>query len=779
MAAPLTSISRRTAVLVLVAWILLAVGLAVTVHKNDADADDGAKLYLPDSRPSQAAQQRLREVFPGQCSYSTALVVLHSDDGIDLGQLIGPDGAVARLVGWIRDPVELPDTVSAHRADQVRRALRDAPVRSTATDLQLIHQLTARRDDGVVTSALVAVGMPDIFTARRTQAVVKALRGHLEAMQADGTLGRLQFDITGDAGFYLDYNDATAQSVERSTVVTVVLVMVILLAVYRSPVAVLVPLATLAAAVHVAMRTLYALAPLGLQADPAIEMLVVVILFGSGTDYCLFIIARYKEAAAAGGTLGEAMASALRGTGAAILASALTTMAGLSLMCLAEFRAFQKAGPSIAVALGVGCLASMTLAPALYLLAGRLLFWPARGGPAARSLTGGLWQRLAAAVTRRPMAATVLVLAILAAPSAASFTAATSYNIFDELSGGWSSVRGFEILRRDFSPGTMGPLTVLVRAPDGKGNLLDDAAAWSAMGRLADRLAADPMVENVFWPGQPLGLNTVRYPTPADLARSGLILRAVRANYYTDDRTAAKMTVLLREGPYADASIDAAGRLRHVAELAAADPEAPLETAIAGPSATLADIRDTSRRDFVVVTAAVLIAVYLILLVVLRRPVLGLFLIGGTVLSFTAALGAADWVFVRWLGETGLDWKVRFFLLVILVAVGVDYNIYVCTRIAQERRRLPLDEAVRVALERTGGIVSACGLIVAGTFASMIAGNLSLMIQLGFALAVGILVDTFLVRPLLVPAIALMLARADERRRPRGAADGDESAPSV
>ncbi|MBN2584587.1 MAG: MMPL family transporter, partial [Planctomycetes bacterium] len=406
MTVPPKPVSRRTAAMVLAVWAMLVGGLGMWVHKDDGAADDGTKMYLPDTQPSQAAQKKLRELFPGQCRYSTALVVLHSEKGIDLQQLVSPEGPVACLVNWIRDPVDLPDSVSDHWTDQVRQALRDAPVRSTATDAQLINQLTARRDDGTVTTALVPVGMPDIFTARSTQATVRAIRGKLEAMKTAGQLGDLQFEITGDAGFYVNYNEATVQSVDRSTAVTIVLVMVILLAVYRSPVAMLVPLVTLAAAVHVAMRTLYALAPLGFQADPAIEMLVVVILFGSGTDYCLFVIARYKEEVAAGRSLGEAMTAALRGTGAAIAASALTTMAGLSLMCLAEFRAFQKAGPSIAVALGVGCIASLTLAPALYLLAGRLLFWPGRKEVVAKALTGGLWDRIAAAVTRRPMVAT-------------------------------------------------------------------------------------------------------------------------------------------------------------------------------------------------------------------------------------------------------------------------------------------------------------------------------------------------------------------------------------
>ncbi|NIA20876.1 MAG: MMPL family transporter, partial [Anaerolineaceae bacterium] len=454
----------------------------------------------------------------------------------------------------------------------------------------------------------------------------------------------------------------------------------------------------------------------------------------------------------------------LRSTAMAIAASALTSVAGLSLMMLADFRPFQKAGSSIAVALAVGCLASLTLAPSLYLLAGRTIFWPRKKIGPPKPLTGDLWDRIAGAVTRRPLVATLLVLLVLAVPSINSLYTTTTNNIFDELSSDWTSVRGFEILKRDFSPGTMGPLTILVET-EGQDNALDDDLGWSLLLRLADRLSEHPMVDNVYCPAQPRGRGTTRYESIDDLDPDSPIMKAIAGYFFNADFTAARLEVFLKEGPYTDASVAAARQLQLIAQNVTSGAPGIKRVLMAGPSSTIADIKDVARRDFRITAAAVLIAVYVILLVVLRRPVLGLFLIGGTLLSFMTALGVADWVFVGLLGEPGLDWKIKFFLLVLLVAVGVDYNIYVCTRIGQERLRRPLTEAVRVALARTGGIVSACGIIVAGTFASMIAGTLSLMVQLGFALALGILVDTFLVRPLMVPAVALMLARVSERRK--------------
>lgn len=754
--------TRAAAVLVvLVALALAAAGLLV--HKPLAESDDGTTMYLPGDLESQAAQSELQRQFPDQFRASMAVIVFHRQGGLKL-----PDDLtrISDLVSWIHHPETLPPETPEAKCDDVRGYLKDAPVRSMVTD----PHLTARLQSADRSSTLVTVGMPDIFTALRTQETVRAIRRHLQSMD----LGGLAFEITGDAGFYDNYNDAALRSIDRSTFVSVALVIVILLLVYRSPVAMLVPLATIGLAVHIAMRLLYLLSPLGFEATSLIEMFVVVIVFGSGTDFCLFVISRYKEearpAVAAGDpggdrrpVLSEAMGRAVRGTAMAVAASALTTMAGLSLMALATFRAFAKSGPSIAVALAVGCLASLTLAPALYLLAGRTLFWFAPRN--AGGMAGNLWRRLAALVLRRPGWVIVAVLLAVAAPSIHAFSVRPTHNIFDELGDKWSSVRGFQLLKDGYTPGTMGPATLLVEAD----RPLDNAEGWALMKDLADRLGkvtvdGREMVAEVLWPGKPMGFRGPILDSPDELRKS-FYYSLIRHYFFSADRRSVRIEVLLGQGPYTDESVNAAQELRRVARQTEADTPWITRTLLAGASSTIADIKAVSHRDFAVISSTVLAAVYLILLVVLRRPVLGLVLIAGTMLSFTAALGIADLVFVQMLGAAGLDWKITFFLLVLLVAVGVDYNIFLCTRIAQERRRRPLEEAVGLALSRTGGIISACGLIVAGTFASMIAGDLSLMVQLGFALAVGILIDTFLIRPLLVPAAALMLARWTERRK--------------
>jgi RND superfamily putative drug exporter len=759
---------RILALAVALLWLAAAAALGLLAHAPSPALESGRNVYLPTWCPSQAAEIRLAQLFPDYRP-ATAVIVFHRAAGLTDADR----AAIGQLVEWIHRPPKLVDLPS-DEAKTVRDALVCAPVASSVADPFLAARLNS--PDG--TTTLVIVGLPDIFTALRSQATVQALARHLHEMNLAG----LQAEITGNGGFYENYAAAANQSVNRASLVAVALVVIILLLIYRSPVAILVPIITIAVAVFFAMHLLYALAPLGFVADPVIEMFVVVVVFGAGTDYCLFLISRYKEEVGSSSPLSAAMSLTLRRTAWPIIAAALTVICGLSLMALADFLAFKKAGPSVAVALAVGALASLTLAPALYLLAGRAIFWPRRlfhpsplgegaalaageglrpetASPAYIPPMSGLWSRLSHLVIRHPLLVAAATVALLAVPAVFGLRAKPTHNIFDELSPRWSSVKGFEILRYEYPPGLMGPLTVLVESRTS----LESKEGFAALGRVAATLRENPLVAEVVTPVQPLG-SQQKPLASLDQVPKGPLREKLEDYFFAADGRAARFEVLLNRGPYEDDAVAAASQIRAALARAAQSDPALSAVALAGASPTLADLEDVTDRDYVRVFLAVLIAVYLILAALLRRPILAALLVGGTALSFLTALGIADLVFVRFLGAPGLDWKVKIFLFVLLVAVGVDYTIYLCSRIRQESLsgRSP-EDSVRAAMVRTGGIISAAGLIVAGTFGSMMAGTLALTIQLGLALAVGILIDTFLVRPLFVPAAALLLSRLSRR----------------
>jgi RND superfamily putative drug exporter len=185
---------------------------------------------------------------------------------------------------------------------------------------------------------------------------------------------------------------------------------------------------------------------------------------------------------------------------------------------------------------------------------------------------------------------------------------------------------------------------------------------------------------------------------------------------------------------------------------------------IAGATAQIAAIRDITQNDFRRVAVLVLVVVFLIVFALLRDLWLTLFMIGGICLSYTATLGICVWTFRAW-GYAGLDWKVQIFLFVVMAAVGVDYSIFLAARLVQEARLAPPREAVRRAVITTGPVISSCGLIMAATLGSLMVGRIDLLRQLGFALGMGMLVDTFIVRPLLLPSFAALTGRTGKSRR--------------
>jgi RND superfamily putative drug exporter len=185
---------------------------------------------------------------------------------------------------------------------------------------------------------------------------------------------------------------------------------------------------------------------------------------------------------------------------------------------------------------------------------------------------------------------------------------------------------------------------------------------------------------------------------------------------------------------------------------------------VGGITAEMADVRATTQADFLRVAALCLAVIFLIVLALLKDPFLSAFMVAATLLSYLATLGISGWVFTGLMGEAGLDWKVEIFLFVVLIVVGQDYNIFLASRLAQEALSLPLLRATRQAVVHTGPVISSCGIIMAATLGSLMAGDLQMLRQLGFALSLGMIIDTFIVRPLLLPAFVALTGRAGGRR---------------
>ncbi len=816
--------------IVIAIWVAIVVGLRIVAPPWDQVTHDGDSGQLPPSMTSVQAARRLTEAFPEEKAQSECVVV------------------IASLVDQIRfeeprTPEEAADFAAIRDLNlQLREQFADhefvvaywPPVDTQATEEQVFADHLRSPDHW---AAAILIKTNQDFSALALTEFVKNLNTAVEEITSSRSFpkNRLAVSVTGSAAIGADILTSAAESLRRTELVTVILVLVILLAVYRAPVLVVIPLVTIGASV-VASTDLLAMAA-DFSAEHAdwfdfkifttTRIFIVVILVGAGTDFCLFLFARFREALRAGNEPDVATAEALSGVGNALLGSALTTIVGLGMLFFSEFGKFSNSGPALGVCMFVALLASVTLAPALLRVTGRFVFWPFGNTESADANEtssrrifgkfGRVWKAIGQRIVARPgfvLLATIVVLSPFAWSGA---NVRTTFDLLNELDRDRSSVRGAKMLNRHFPPGEGSPITIVATLPEA----LDIREQGFSPGVLPLRsmtqyLEMQAGVRGVRSFASPLGepisrfgafsgteLMTARrktaahYLSPVDpwthrVARFEVIggyapfsdesrelLASIRGNL---QRIAAGQPVAMPSRPQPDnpdtgedtadqnASSEEQPQVgtENAVELASGWEEAwrDAEFDFAGATAASSDLQEVVTRDTLRIKILSAVAVFLVLLAVLRRPVISVFLILSVIFSFLVTIGATQLVFSAAYGDEffGLDWKVPIFLFVILVAIGEDYNIYLVTRVLEEQRRLGPMAGLREAVAKTGGIISSCGVIMAGTFVSMMSGTLRGMLELGFALSLGVLLDTFVVRPVLVPAFLALLERFRQRR---------------
>ena len=732
------------------AWIALVILLRVIAPPWWQVAMDGDLEYLPADTTTARAAELSHLAFPEDRSKSQMLLVFARDDQ----ELSAEDRQFALDLG---------------RAIEVAPELGIVDVWTEKTPV-VGSQL--RSADG--RAGRVVVRLTNEFMATDNIRVLSEVKRLVAEHQPDAPPG-LQIGVTGSAAIGGDMLTAAAESVANTHYTTILLVTIALLAIYRSVWLALVPLAAIGVAATTSLDLLALLAH-GSQLHPdawpvirvftTTKIFVIVLLFGAGTDFCLFLTARFREQRAAGLDGREAVASALANVGVALVASALTTIVGLVMMGFAQFGKFTYSGPSIAVCLAVTLLACLTLVPAL--LSTRLGAAVGRG-PAQQSLRWqNFWERLAEAILRRP-GTILLVSMLLAAPLAwVGWSVGVTYDLLGELSPERTSRQGTALLRRHFPSGEVGPLVVFAQHPAGDLESMDGQIRIAELAKPLDDLKDIAQVRSLYRPtGAPPGAVSIFSAQGLqELAAPGSPLTKAAFVAQTG-ALAGKVTrlfLILHVDPFSAEAMDICSEVEGVLHQLASDPASPWHGAtfeLAGTTAGLRDLKRVTLADRSLIQVLVTVAVLAVIVVLLKRPFICLYLILTVLLSYFVTMGISDLFFHAMRGDAyaGLDWKAPLFLFVILVAVGQDYNIYLVSRVLEEQRTHGAREGLRRAIVQTGGIITSCGVIMAGTFISMTTAELHGMVELGFALSLGILLDTFIVRTVLVPAFLALLAR--------------------
>ena len=663
-------VGRKTKWVVVGLWLVIILGMGGLAGKLSDAQENDAQAWLPGSAESTQALDR-QEAFKSPNTYE-AVVVYTRDGGLTAADRtnIAADAleypTVGKIDGSVSDPVFSKDGEAA----------------------QVIIPL----DLGVNGWEKAA----DIATSIRSIAA--------------GDPG-LVFHVAGPTGFAADSAEAFEGLDSALLFAALLVVIVILLITYRSPIVWVLPVIATGGALMVAQGFIYLLTKQGLTVNGQSLGILTVLVFGAGTDYALLLIARYREELRRHHDRHEAMALALHRSGPAIIASAGTVVLGMLCLMAADMNSTRGLGPVAAIGVVFALAAMITLLPALLLCAGRWVFWPKRPveGSADPTAAGG-WSRVGTAISRHPRrvwVATAIVLGMCALGTLdLNAKGLTNEEAFRKTV---DSVVGDKVLAEHFPAGSGNPVVVVAK---------DTVAA-----PVRAAFAATPGIVEVSEP----------------------VVRGGQA-YLQGTMTAA---------PDSQAGFDTVDRVRGAVHRVAGDNDVK----VGGNTAITLDVNRATSRDSKLIIPIVLVVVFLILAALLRAVVAPIVLIATVVLSFGAALGISALFFNHVFGFGGADTSLPLFVFVFLVALGIDYNIFLMTRVREEAMRHGSRAGALVGLSATGGVITSAGLVLAGTFAVLATLPLTAFTELGFAVALGVLLDTIVVRSVLVTALNLDLGR--------------------
>jgi RND superfamily putative drug exporter len=539
-----------------------------------------------------------------------------------------------------------------------------------------------------------------------------------EDMEKEFTSAGITTHVTGPAGLFADLFEAFGSIDTRLLQTTLIVVAIILIVVYRSPVLWILPLFTAASALGIATMIVYYLArediiDLNGQTQGILDVLVL----GAATDYALLLIARYREELHHHQSRFDAMRIALRGVVEPIIASGSTVIAGLMVLLLSDLSSNRGLGPVGSIGIASSMLAVLTLLPALLIVFGRWIFWPKipRFGDEDEKLSG-LWSKVGNLVDRRPRAvwiSTALALLIFAGFSATLKSDGLSQS--EAFTTRTDSVIGLEKLGEHFPSGEGTPVEIVV-------DQADIASAAAAIGRVSTVASVVPLT-NV----DPI----TQRPTSELKVVDGKVVLYATLKVAPDSAEGKESIPLIRQ----------------------AAKEVNPNILVGGQSAIGYDVDQSSRRDNRVIIPIVLLLIAVILGFLLRSILAAALLLGTVVLSFAATLGVCALVFDNVFGFAGTDAAFPLFAFIFLVALGIDYNIFLMTRVREESLKIGTRAGIIKGLTVTGGVITSAGIVLAATFGVLGILPLVFLAELGFAVAFGVLLDTIIVRSLLVPAL--------------------------
>ncbi|QQP12802.1 MMPL family transporter [Lysinibacillus agricola] len=701
--------SKKGRLLALVFGFLLVVVLSFAWPQINSIKSESGK-NLPESEMSQQAAAIIAEQFPNEAG-TPLLLVWHRESGLTTDDFV----AIQKIYGELKaKPLENQTLIPPYDKMPPQAFVASASENGTTIVTPVFFE------KGVATDAL----------RESLKTLTKTMDTYNVQLDKNLASGDLHVRYSGPVGIATDAVSLFSQADVKLLIATVLLVLVLLIIIYRSPLLAIIPLIVVVLAYGVISPTLGFMADHGwIDKDSQAVSIMTVLLFGAGTDYCLFLISKYREILFDIEDKTTAMKLAIKESGGAIMMSALTVVIGLATLSLAHYGAFQRFAVPFSFGVLVMGIAALVVLPAILVMIGRVAFFPFiprteemahKKGKKQHKPTHKISHKIGRFVTHKPWI--VIVVTLLLLGGLVAFVPRIQYT-FDLLSSfpeDMPSREGFTLIEENFSPGELAPVQLVIDTEGTDINLRQPLTEISYIDSVVD----------------------------------------VQIGKKNNDIQLYEL--FLNANPYAKESLAHIPELKaEVAKVLEAEGVKNAESHIwiGGETASQYDTQQITVRDETVIMPTMIALIALLLFIYLRSLTATVYLLATVIISYFGALGAGWLILHHVMGAEAISGAIPLYAFVFLVALGEDYNIFMISEIWKKRRTKDHLTAVEEGVVRTGSVITSAGLILAGTFAVLATLPIQVLVQFGVVTAIGVLLDTFIVRPLLVPAITTILGK--------------------
>ncbi len=675
----------------IVAWLVAAAAAIALAPKLDTHSDQ--QDFLPTKYESIQAARLGEKAFPaGNQKISNEMMVVKRSDG---------------------QPLTTADQQKLGQIAQGLQAEHLPNITAVQTGPEALSQ-----DHRV---QIVGIPLPVAWSDQKLEKANENGIKHLRLAATDAFKGSgLSYGVTGTVSSTLDNADSNNKTMALIGIATVALIIILILLIFRAPIAALLPIFVIILVLQVsnAVSAIIGKA-FDLKFDSSFETLILIVLYGIGTDYILFLLFRYRERLRLGEDKKTAMMVTVERVGEAIASAAGAVIVAFLVLLLAKFKSFGALGPQLAIAVGVMLITSLTLIPAIVSLLGRAVFWPSKSWKTEPKAS--VYTKLGNGISKRPLITAIASGLVLLALAGATLAFKADYDFSAGQPQNTESAKALKDLQASLPPGLTDPTVVYVK---GSGPL--DTAALKTYGAALSK--AD-------------GVGQV---APAQL---------------NPDRTVAKINVILKLNPHSNEAINLVkGSLKTVAH-----QNAPPSTQVyvGGTTAIFGDINKINNRDLSVILPVAVALIAIILALLLRSLVAPVYLVIAVLLGFAATLGSSVLLFQGGEGKEGLMFQLPIILYLFVLAIGTDYNILMIARLREEAREgHEPRRAAAVGIQHAGPTVAAAAVILAGTFAVLTVSPMAFLAEIGFGVAIGILLSAFVVSTFFVPALTALIGHA-------------------